>query len=311
MTAMQWLERHYKEDFFLYVDTWDPHEPWDAPSYYTELYWPEYDGELVLPVYGNWHDVPGYVEEKMQKGHATYCGEITMVDTWLGFLMRSVENMGLMDKTAIIFTTDHGFYFGEHGGLFGKMSSDKYPDGTLRPYGEPGSQWSYSPLFEEIVHIPLLVHAPGISPGAYKGMSSAIDVMPTVLDLLGMEIPAFVQGKSLVSRMQDTSRLGREYVVSSIPFANPGDPVQSVDSLLRTLSDHPVTTITAGEWSLLYSPEEGLSELYNLNSDPKQLNNVIGTHIDEAREIHKLLVKFMHETKVPDRLLKPRLELRP
>ncbi len=309
MTAMQWLERHYKEDFFLYIDTWDPHEPWDAPSHYTELYWPEYDGELVLPVYGNWHDVPGYVEEKMQKGHATYCGEITMVDTWLGFLMRSVENMGLMDKTAIIFTTDHGFYFGEHGGLFGKMSSDKYP-GTLRPYGEPGSQWSYSPLFEEIVHIPLLVHAPGISPGVHRGLSSAIDVMPTVLDLLGMEIPAFVQGKSLVSGMQDTSRLGREYVVSSIPFANPGDPVQSVDSLLRTLSDPPVTTITAGEWSLLYSPEEGLLELYNLNSDPKQLNNVIGTHIDEAREIHQLLVEFMHETKVPDRLLKPRLELR-
>ena len=60
MTAMRWLEQHYKEDFFLYVDTWDPHEPWDAPLYYTELYWPGYDGELVLPVYGNWHDVPGY-----------------------------------------------------------------------------------------------------------------------------------------------------------------------------------------------------------------------------------------------------------
>ena len=86
MTAIQWLEHHYKEDFFLYVDTWDPHEPWDAPSYYTELYWPGYDGELVLPVYGNWHDVPGYEEEKLKKGHATYCGEITMVDTWVGFL---------------------------------------------------------------------------------------------------------------------------------------------------------------------------------------------------------------------------------
>ena len=45
------------------------------------MYLPGYDGEVVLPVYGNWHDVPGYDEKKLRKGHATYCGEITMVDT--------------------------------------------------------------------------------------------------------------------------------------------------------------------------------------------------------------------------------------
>ena len=310
MSAIQWLERHYKEDFFLYVDTWDPHEPWDAPSYYTELYLPEYDGELVLPLYGNWHDVPGYEEAQMQKGHATYCGEITMVDTWVGFLLKSVENMGLADKTVVIFTTDHGFYFGEHGGLFGKMSSDKYPDGTLRPYDEPGSQWSYSPLFEEIVHLPLVIRSPGITPGAYGGLSSAVDVMPTVLDLLGLDIPAFVQGRSLAPALRDNSFLGREYVVSSLPFANPGDPVLSVDNFLRDLKDPPVTTVTSGEWSLLYSPAPGVSQLYNLNTDPQQLDNVIARHTDVAGDIHRLLVEFMRENEVPERLLQPRLELR-
>ena len=310
MSAIQWLERHYKEDFFLYVDTWDPHEPWDAPSYYTELYLPEYDGELVLPLYGNWHDVPGYEEAQMRKGHATYCGEITMVDTWLGFLLKSVENMGLADKTVVIFTTDHGFYFGEHGGLFGKMSSDKYPDGTLRPYDEPGSQWSYSPLFEEIVHLPLVIRSPGITPGAYGGLSSAVDVMPTVLDLLGLDIPAFVQGRSLAPALRDNSFLGREYVVSSLPFANPGDPVLSVDNFLRDLKDPPVTTVTSGEWSLLYSPAPGVSQLYNLNTDPQQLDNVIARHTDVAGDIHRLLVEFMRENEVPERLLQPRLELR-
>ena len=310
MTAIQWLERHYKEDFFLLVDTWDPHEPWDAPSYYTELYLPDYDGELVLPLYGNWHDMPGYEESQLRKGHATYCGEITMVDTWVGFLLKSVENMGLADKTVVIFTTDHGFYFGEHGGLFGKMSSDKYPDGSLRPYDEIGSQWSYSPLFEEIVHLPLLIRAPGITPGAYSGLSSAIDVMPTVLDLLGLDIPAFVQGRSLAPALRDGSHSGREFVISSLPFANPGDPVQSVDNFLRDLKDFPVTTVTAGEWSLLYSPEPGVSQLYNLNADPHQLDNVIEGDMDFAGELHKLLVEFMRETEVPERLLKPRLELR-
>ena len=310
MAAIQWLERHYKEDFFLLVDTWDPHEPWDAPSYYTELYLPDYDGELVLPLYGNWHDMPGYEESQLRKGHATYCGEITMVDTWVGFLLKSVENMGLADKTVVIFTTDHGFYFGEHGGLFGKMSSDKYPDGSLRPYDELGSQWSYSPLFEEIVHLPLLIRAPGITPGAYNGLSSAIDVMPTVLDLLGLDIPNFVQGRSLAPALRDGAHSGREFVISSLPFANPGDPVQSVDNFLRDLKDFPVTTVTAGEWSLLYSPEPGVSQLYNLNADPRQLDNVIERRMDLAGELHKLLVEFMLETEVPERLLKPRLELR-
>ena len=309
-SAMRWLERHYKEDFFLYVDTWDPHEPWDAPSYYTELYLPGYDGELVLPVYGNWHDVPGYREEQLRKGHAAYCGEITMVDTWAGFLLRLVENMGLADNTVVIFTTDHGFYFGEHGGLFGKMSSDKYPDGTLRPYDEPGSKWSYSPLYEEIVHLPLLIRVPGVPAGVYRGMSSAVDVMPTVLDLLGVEIPDFVQGRSLAPALRDPSLPGRDYVVSSLPFANPGDPVHSVDNLLRVLTEPPVTTVTSGDWSLLYSPLPGVSQLYNLGTDPSQQDNVIEAKMDVASELHQRLVRFMRETEVPDRLLRPRLELR-
>ena len=239
MAAMQWLERHYKEDFFLYVDTWDPHEPWDAPSYYTELYMPDYDGEL-----------------------------------------------------------------------FGKMSSDKYPDGTLRPYDEPGSQWSYSPLYEEIVHLPLLIRAPGVTPGVYDGMSSAIDVMPTALALLGIDIPVFVQGRSLSPAMRDTSFAGRDYVVSSLPFANPGDPVRSVDNFLRDLKEPPFTTVTSGEWSLLYSPDPGVSKLYNLDSDPGQLDDVIEKNIDMAAELHRLLVEFMRNTELPERRLRPRLELR-
>ena len=140
--AMRWLELHSKEDFFLYIDTWDPHEPWDAPTYYTELYLPGYDGEVVRPTYGYWRDEPGYTEERVATAHATYCGEVTMVDTWVGYLLRLVENMGLMENTAIIFTSDHGFYFGEHGGLFGKMTLARQADGTLY---EGGDRWDFCP----------------------------------------------------------------------------------------------------------------------------------------------------------------------
>ncbi|UCG12416.1 MAG: sulfatase [Deltaproteobacteria bacterium] len=312
--AMQWLENHYKEDFLLYVDTWDPHEPWDAPSYYAGLYWPDYDGEIIQPVYGKWHEASGFTEEKLRKAHATYCGEVTMVDTWLGFFLQRVENMGLMDRTAIIFTSDHGFYFGEHDGLFGKMVYEKRPDGTF-PLLEDwdklheGGSWAYSPLYEELIRIPLLIYLPGLSPGIYRHLTSAVDLMPTVLDILHQEIPGFVEGESLLPRVRDPSLPGRDFVISTIPFANPGDPVRSVDNFLRMLAAPTVATITSGDWSLLYSTEAESPELYNLQSDPKQERNIISSRGELAKELHHYLVRFMQDTHVPDHLQKPRLKL--
>jgi arylsulfatase A-like enzyme len=312
--AMQWLEHHYKEDFFLYVDTWDPHEPWDAPSYYTEIYWPDYDGEIIEPIYGFWKDVPGFTQERLEKAHATYCGEITMVDTWLGYLLRRVENMGLMENTAIIFTSDHGFYFGEHGGLFGKMvyemgSDGKYPKLDDWDKQIEGGIWAYSPLYEEIVNIPLLIYIPGVSAGVYGRLTSAVDVMPTVLEVLGCDIPDFVEGQSLLSKIDNSAVSGREFAVSSIPFANPGDPVRSVDNFLRMLKAPTVTTITSDNYSLLYSQEKGQSKLYDLSLDPGQQKDIISDQPDVGKELHQHLVKFMRDTHVAEYLLKPRLEL--
>ena len=308
--AMNWLETHYKEDFFLYIDTWDPHEPWEAPPYYSELYWPGYDGEIIQPIYGHWQDEPGFTAEKVKKANATYCGEITMVDTWIGYFLRRVENMGLMDKTAIIFTSDHGFYFGEHGGKFGKMTFDKRDGGGLYRFGDSDARWAHSPLYEELVRIPLLVYVPGVEPSLYDGMTSVVDVMPTVLDIAGVSSPGNVHGASLLPRMRDSSAAGREFTVSTIPFANPGDEVRSVDSIRRNLVNSQVTTITAGDWSLLYSTDEGMSELYNLANDPAQENNIISGNLEVAKEVHQYLLKFMRETGVSDHLLKPRQEFR-
>ena len=141
-------------------------------------------------------------------------------------------------------------------------------------------------------------------------MTSAVDVMPTVLDFMGLEVPDFVQGRTLAPALRDPSAQGRDFVISSLPFANPGDPVHSVDSLLRVLTEPPVTTVTSGGWSLLYSPLQGVSKLYNLIADPRQSTNVIEPHLDVASELHQKLVSFMRETEVPERLLHPRLELR-
>lgn len=307
--AGDWLERHYKEDFFLYIDTWDPHEPWDAPSYYTELYMPDYDGEIVQPIYAHWQDDPNFTETRVDKAHATYCGEITMVDTWIGYLLRKLENMGLSENTAIIFTSDHGFYFGEHGGRFGKMTLAKRDDGTLYRIGDEDSQWSFSPLYEELTALPLLIHVPEVPTGSYQGLSSAIDVMPTVLDIFGKDAPTWVEGQSLLPAMKNDSNVGRDYTISTVPFANPGDPVRSVDNISRRLRAGVASTITSGEWVLIYTPDPGLSELYHLPTDPGQNNNVIGQNLDTAHGHHSMLLEFMKTTGVPESLIRSRRNL--
>ena len=87
--ASQWLERHSDERFFLLVDTWDPHEPWNPPPYYTRRYLADYDGEEVQPPYANWRD-SGLSERDVAVAHATYCGEVTMVDSWVGRLLEKI-----------------------------------------------------------------------------------------------------------------------------------------------------------------------------------------------------------------------------
>jgi len=304
--AMDWLERHYQEHFFLYIDAWDPHEPWDAPPYYREMYWPGHDGDEAPPIYGYWTKTPGLTEEKVKKAHASYCGEVTMVDTWFGYFMRKVENLGLMENTVIIFTSDHGYYFGEHGGMLGKMVFARDEEGKIKGNGI----WSHSPFYEEVTNTPLLIYLPGNKPGSYKGITSAVDLMPTVLEIMGQEIPSRVQGRSLLPAVKDQTVPGRSYTVSAHPFINAGEWMKSVDGVNRMTAEDSAATVTTAEWTFLYDTEAGRSELYNIKSDPKQLKNLIKEQPDKAREMHQLLVKYMRDTNLTEHLLKPRLELK-
>ena len=307
--AGDWLELHHKEDFFLYIDTWDPHEPWDAPNYYTEMYLPGYDGEVIQPLYGNWHDYEGYTADRVAKAHATYCGEVTLVDTWIGYLIRKIKNLGLMENTAVIFTSDHGFYFGEHGGHFGKMVFGKRPDGSRFTHGERNAEWDHSPLYEEVAAIPLIVKSPGHDPGTYGALTSAVDLMPTVSDLLGLEVPDWVTGRSLAPALRGDDSGSLEFVITSIPFANDDDGIRSVDNVTRGLQAPLVTTVTSERWSLLYTSQPGRSELFDLKADPTQLHNVIGQNVDVARALHANMISFMRVNDVPESLVVPRNEL--
>ena len=160
------------------------------------------------------------------------------------------------------------------------MTFAKRPDGRLYQHGEPDSKWDFSPLYEEVTTIPLLIHHPEHAPGNYTGLTSVVDVMPTVLDTLGQPLPSILDGRSLMPAVRGDSMSGREFNVSTIPFANPGDDVRSVDNIKRLLATGVVTTVTSDDWALLYSVDPGVSELYDLRADPSQ-----GTQRDRPERV--------------------------
>jgi arylsulfatase A-like enzyme len=302
--AEEWLENNYKDDFFLYIDTWDPHEPYDAPDYYTKQYLPEYDGELIHPPYKSWKNAPGFTEEKVKKAYATYCGKITMVDTWLGYFLKKVENMGLLKNTAIIFVTDHGFYFGEHGGLFGKETMGT----SVSIEDRLNTTWAGSPMYEELTHIPLFIYIPGVEPGRYSGLTSAVDLMPTALEILETQAPDWVEGHSLLPAVKNNKLKGREFVVSGHPLTGKPDSNGVVPGRPSYHLPGWDTTITTEEWALLYSLKDPC-ELYHLPSDYNQQKNVIKQHPEVAKELHSYFVKFLRETDTSQELIEPRLTL--
>ena len=133
--------------------------------------------------------------------------------------------------------------------------------------------------------------------------------MPTVLDMMGLEAPSWVEGRSLLGKMRDPSLPGRDFTVTTVPFANPGDAVHAVDDRRRRMSHANVTTVTTDDWALLYSPGDTRSELYNLKGDPKQESNVIAQYPDRAEAIHEQLVGFMRETGLAPHMLEYRKQL--
>ena len=116
-------------------------------------------------------------ERDLEVARACYMGEISMVDHWFGYLMERVRVLNLLDDTAIIFVSDHGFYFGEHG-LFGKRRF-RWPDGSGFDEGFAKGltvhqrQVYRSPLHNEVIQVPLLVYLPGVENRRVSGLAFA------------------------------------------------------------------------------------------------------------------------------------------
>ncbi|MGB3632916.1 MAG: sulfatase [Rubrobacteraceae bacterium] len=311
--AERWLERHHKEPFFLYVDTWDPHEPWDAPEYYTELYKADYDGRQLYPPYAKWEEA-GLTKEDLEIAHATYCGEVTMVDLWIGRLLAKLDVLGLRENTIVLFVSDHGFYFGEHG-YFGKAEwiNDNYAavsKDSVVPEWLTDS-WlltvAPSPLYGELTRLPLIARVPGMKPGRRQTMTTAPDIAPTILDLVGLESPPTVQGWQFADVIRDQRREHRPFVISSWPlyFAE-GEFTSAVDGSTRRIASYMPITVTTRERSLVLGGPAQLPELYDLTSDPREQTNVWKSHVEEGSMLAQSAISFLEQQGTPEEYLEPR-----
>jgi len=163
LESARWLqENRDAENFFLMVESFDPHESWNIPSYYRQIYDKSASREQILSLYA---DASVLTKELLKRTQANYSGLVTMCDRWFGYLCESVEKMGLLDNTVIIVTSDHGHSIGDKNYL-GKR-------------GYPSSR--------EVFEIPLFVRHPE---GRGRGRRSDImvqhhDLFPLILRFAG------------------------------------------------------------------------------------------------------------------------------
>lgn len=174
--ACGWLEENKgADDFFLAIDCFSPHEPFDCPRRYLEMYQDTYTGKRYeWPEYAPVAEPPEALEHLRKR----YAGTVSMVDTWFGVFMDTLKSLSLLEDTLILLTTDHGHLLGEHGFL----------------------AKNYMHQYDELAKIPLLMRFPR---GAHAGqrvtaLTQNIDLMPTILDSRSLPVSSEVQGKSLL-----------------------------------------------------------------------------------------------------------------
>ena len=292
--AMDWLETNYDhESFFLYLDMWDPHEPFDCPWYDHQLYAdPDYDGDqMMYPQYGR----PTYMTaHEHDNARALYAGMVTLADRWVGRLIDLAERLGLFKNTLILWTTDHGHLFGEH---------------DLQ--GKPGAE--LGKLYEVTTRIPLLVYHPeSLGAGEHiQGIVQPPDIFPSILEFMDIPLPSGIQGRSFWPLVTGEQTMLRRYAFSSRFPPTASDPtytpVEGATFDGWAGSDRIVepSTITDDEWTYICAPQGLPSELYNLQGDPGQQRNVIDRNPEVAERMHRAWIKFLTDHRASQARIRP------
>lgn len=185
--AAEFLDHNHGADrWHLHLEVFDPHEPFDCPQAYRALYGDQWNRPpYTCPPYGPLDpsaDDPAAVEHIRR----CYAAKLTMADRWLGGVLDRLDRYNLWKDTTVILTTDHGYLLGEHG-LWAK---------------------NYMMPYRELSHLPLIVCHPDLPGGQRRrALTTAVDLMPTLLALHGVQAPGDLHGKSLLPLLKGDTPL--------------------------------------------------------------------------------------------------------
>jgi arylsulfatase len=277
---------------FYRLSITDPHTPYFPTEPYASMY-----NSCDIPLPATWNEnlqskplmhryyyrARGFdrlTEDDYRKSMASYYGLVTHVDDRVGQVIGKLKELGLYDDSIIVFTSDHGSMMGEHGFI---------------------EKWGI--MYEEVVRIPLLIKFPSSAHrGRYEEIAEIIDIIPTLLETGGIDIPECVQGKSLLPMLRGESGAGKSEAFGH--FFTGG------------LQTEPAKMIRSHEWKLtLYPNQEALhdrllddhylkytpmflddvveGELYNLVTDPNETSNLF--YDDECAPIKAKLLSRLNE----------------
>lgn len=239
--AARWLEdNHANAPFFLWVDGFDPHEPWDPPRRYADRYMPDYEGIDFI-----WaHQGPEATAEEIERVRALYFGEVTFVDECVGRLLATIDRLRLWDDTIVVLTSDHGTQILDHG-RFGKGP------GNLRRYN---------------TQIAMHLRHPGGPRGEhFGGFVQAHDLAPTLLGQLG--VPAQMDGLDFWPLVTGEAEVIRDHVVIAWADWAEGRARGTV-------------SVRDDEWNyqVRTGQEDDAPALYHLTEDPNEDRNVVDEH---------------------------------
>jgi arylsulfatase A-like enzyme len=248
--AARWVENNARgnQPFYLHIESFSPHEFWDPPEDYYRMYMKSnYSGpRLIQPPPTTAALTPVEVEHV----RALYGGLATFVDACIGKFLRRVESLGLMKNTIITFVADHGTMMGERG---------QFHKGEQR-------------LRTQVTHVPLAIYHPQRQWEGRRigGFVQHTDLMPTLLDLLGVKRPARATGESLAPLIEARRDSAREQTVTG-------------------WGEH--GSVRTKEWNYIgrWSPGAAFEELYNVRRDPLELEDVAAQNPAVVKEFHQKL----------------------